>query len=543
MWARRLLACLLVLVLTGCSVADLPLGRELESEEPARSQSPPEAPDLTGPTGPEEDEPPSLDPAAVRLLPQSGARLVFHSGDGSVHESYLRDGDRLVAAVDGEVRATWFITPDGIWRRDPLGTELLRYLPPEPRDGMAWVQGDSDDPVWFLLQKRSECGVLHNSHIPTCWDLTVLNRLTRTVYRFAEHAGILLLETEDLRDTELHQEELRQVQSSTEDWETLLPQADQLPAGPLPEVKKVSAVAFREAMAAAMTEAVRQSGRPYLEIDLDGDGQLERIEGIIGEWNSEPLYLFRSDGRRLPYGFHNFFERGWQHRLRIVNLPDLDRPTLIYEYGIPDEWHRIAPKWFHGHLVPALGWHPKIEEAYGATVHVTPEGALTITNNPTEMGGFTWTRRFRIEPPPESAFMYLARLEEESLEAGPHPEDHRTLLTAAFVSHWFSLPDEMARFIPDPSVRTAFAQEPIRKPLYLPPQPELGQVTFQAYQGIEWPEVEPAPLSADGTTPFLIRIGEYEGFTYYAGTVRFGTAADGRPIILDLAVTKTDFVY
>lgn len=542
---------LLVLGLAGCSVG----GEGPGSRAPVAPTT-----ILPLPQAPDSHEPPPdsyevADPPAVRLLPASGMRVTFSGARSHSTESYLRDGKRLIVAADGQVRTIWLITPDGIWRRDPhadtalstmpgsdLGAEWLRYLPPNPVDDMAWTQGSGSDTVWFLLQKRTACGADQSGlPIAACWDVTVLNRLVRSTYRFAERRGILLMETEDLRDAaSLLREEWPQVHKDNTNWEALRQQADEPPTEPLPMITEVPLSAFHEALRAAL----RVAGRPYTEMDLDGDGTFERIEGRLDEWNMEPLHLFHSDGRRLTHSFINHFENGWQHRLQIVTIPSISRLTVLYEYGLPDGWHRIVPRWFHGHLVPALGWHPKITDAIGAHVAIATNGDVVITNIPEEMGGFTWTRRYRIDITPAEFPMYHAQLETETVEPGPHPQDHHTLLMAAFVSHWFAQAEALERYIPDPVVRSAFQQEPIGKPKYTPGQPELGKVTYQSRRaGPSAPEIESAPIGGDGTTEFLIRANEYEGYTYYAGIVRFGTASDGRAIILDLQVTKSGFIY
>jgi hypothetical protein len=55
--------------------------------------------------------------------------------------------------------------------------------------------------------------------------------------------------------------------------------------------------------------------------------------------------------------------------------------------------------------------------------------------------------------------------------------------------------------------------------------------------------VEPASLDADGSTEFVVRVGQYEGHFYWAGRVTFGTAEDGRLILRQITFEKTGFVY
>ncbi len=452
------------------------------------------------------------DPPSAGLLPKPETPYAYHLSDGTAAEEYyVRDGGRLIGAYNGKTYVTWFITDQGVWRRDPKGPGLLRYLPPEPKDQLAWKQRSGDADVWFLLREKLACQHGQGPDLERCWELTVLNRLERTTYELApgnalppnfivETQGINRVRSDNLlKPAESYTKERNQAQPmEVPPREQLLQEGATWPEGPAPAVMAVTPAEFAAADAAMLTGA----GIASLEIDLNNDGRKERIEGKLGEWHTGPLQLMGADGRPL-WVFHRWLEKGMSHRLDVVSLPGIDRPTLIYQIGRPDSWHSIMFRWLHEGLVGPQGIAPKTDIVSGAGVAVEPDGTVAITNNPAELAGYTLTRRFRLEPTSDS-WHYRATLREERAVAGAYPGNHADLLTAAFVADWFGRADDLARYIPDPATRAAFQGQVPRAP-YSPARAQVGKLEFKkgpapipSHEKV--PEIQPAPVAADGPT-------------------------------------------
>lgn len=152
-------------------------------------------------TGPEIDPaplPPPPPPAATikaqELWPAKDMALSFSIKDANqpvpyrVDEYLLREEGSAVAVQAGNTYATWHITEDGIHRLDPKGGGvLLLYLPETVQDGQVWKQTSGSQDVWFkTVLGPGDCKGIGNQ---PCWDLTVLNRGEKTLFRFAPGYG------------------------------------------------------------------------------------------------------------------------------------------------------------------------------------------------------------------------------------------------------------------------------------------------------------------------------------------------------------------
>ncbi|HYG58675.1 MAG TPA: hypothetical protein VD902_11515, partial [Symbiobacteriaceae bacterium] len=118
---------------------------------------------------------------AAGLFPPSDWQVSFAirdhgtTADYTVVEELLRDGVRVVATQNGSPYVTWVLNQAGLWRLDPRGGgALLRYLPAELQDGMAWKQVSGGADVWFRLNRATECA--GQAAGAKCWTVTVLNR-------------------------------------------------------------------------------------------------------------------------------------------------------------------------------------------------------------------------------------------------------------------------------------------------------------------------------------------------------------------------------
>jgi hypothetical protein len=509
-------------------------------EEPSTGEKPAES---SGPTAPAPDpKGPSGDPETLSLMPAPDRTYVYVVSDEEkpVTETYIRDGERLIGTYNGKVYVTWVVNGQGIWRQDPKGTALLRYLPPDLKPDLAWTQPSGDRTVWFRLRKSS-CEPGNMDRAKVCWELTMLNGAERATFLFAQGEGIVYAASENLARPEASYVKRRSWEPPQEAPGPVAVPTEPAspPSGAPAPVTEVSLAEF----AATETALLREHGA-LLEIDLDGDGKAERVEGRLGVWHAGPLALYDASGQKIRAFYE--IQGGTRHKVVIETVPGLDRPVLLYQAGHPDRVHTINPRWLEdGQVFEAWGWAPKTSLVWGGAIRVEKDGLFTVTGTPSEMAGYDWTRRYRVTRGDGSFSRYEAKLVEDRMTPGPYPTTPDDLVTAAFLARWWGLKEELARYIPDEGVRQGFLAVAVKKPPYYPSPAKLGKVSFETPKdGADpIPKLEPAPLAADQSTDFLIWVGQYEGADYYAGRVTFARADDGRLIISRIEIKQTGFVY
>jgi predicted small lipoprotein YifL len=184
--AAVLLALVTVTTLTGCGKW-LPWNKSAATKTPAQVEAPP----------------PEGGPAAG-MFPSQDQHLAFTVTDRGkqpigVEEDLVREGERLVAAQGGAAPyATWLLNADGVWRKDPKGTALLRYLPRTLRDTQAWKQSSDGVDVWFRIARAEKgCALPAGVQAEQCWGLTVLNRGEKTEFLFASGLGPVSADSEN----------------------------------------------------------------------------------------------------------------------------------------------------------------------------------------------------------------------------------------------------------------------------------------------------------------------------------------------------------
>ncbi|HLN64697.1 MAG TPA: hypothetical protein VK464_24505 [Symbiobacteriaceae bacterium] len=133
---------------------------------------------------------PAPAPTLARTLFPTEPRVAgYDLSDGTKStEVLLPDQQRLVQTYNGVPYITWFFTADGVWRKDPRGDTVLRYLPRDLTDGLVWKHTVPTGSVWFRLTRLSGCQPAGQAPAE-CWQVQVLNRGELTTFTFATGMG------------------------------------------------------------------------------------------------------------------------------------------------------------------------------------------------------------------------------------------------------------------------------------------------------------------------------------------------------------------
>lgn len=513
---RRYWALILVLLLTAC-------GRgQGQPNDPEPKPEPIPAPAPAPTPAPQE---PAAEPApASLLLPREGV-YTFYLTEGfggqsrPVEEEWVREGNRLHATQGGgRPYVTWLLEPDGVWRADPQNPKvLLRYLPPELQDGMAWRQQSGSDWVYFRLRTA-----------PTSnqeWVLTVINRGERTDWRFSNGAHQVAAEAPDrLADAF---------------WKAELPN----PPAPIPAERKAAIVAAAtplptakaavERVSQGLIHTAMQKLRYKAEmVDLNGDGH---SEAIVAAWDrptwfapellSEEEYVVAE----APFtGTSELFLANLGGRPRIVAL------TYAFGGSLRIAWFDWQNENWAPRLATDLG--PKLIGWTPATrAEALSDGRLRIEWEP------------KRDPAEHRQVRHLRLTEDGHVEWldevwGPRaanlrdPESPEELLQAFFFTQWFGLQDEAKRYVARPEMAASF---PVSgQPVAFGRNGEAGIGRVEGHC-----EVVKQEPPASGPIPFYASIGQYEGALVQTGTAQVAKAADGRWVIESLEIRDTCDTY
>lgn len=479
-------------------------------------------------------------PAEVLLPPTDSLLTYYATGQDRITEQYIRDGARLIGAANQKTRVTWYINEFGVWQRDaldPTGSTWLRYLPPVLVQGLTWRQQSAGAEVWFRLTERTACGYLMGQELERCWELAMINRGTRTIYRFAAPYGVIHIRHDDLRDPKgSYEKELTRVEPgtvSTELRQRMYTDSDYLRSGPMPAVSEANPDQFVQAQLTALNAA----GRPYRLIDLDADGVEERVEGEIGQATNHPLLIWNRDGLEVSRGYGS----RPPHHADLIYMPWLDRPALMIRSTVKERPPILSLLWLRREgLTPTFGWHPKATQTFGNSVQMLADGQLEITWDMQDPAGHTWVRTYRIEP---GTPWYRANLTREDFRpSGPQvqrPKTEADLITAAFVARWYNLNEELELYFADPGAADSFrARRDVERPPYLPGKAQVGKLIPPA-RSTDPPRLESASPGEDGSIEFMIRVQEYESSTYYTGRAVITKRADDTLVIKRLEFKRT----
>lgn len=496
---------------------------------------------VTAPVTPNGNYRPPTEPAApgtdrsADLLPASSLRVQYQIRERSaretaqVREILLREEDRLIAAAEGKVYAVWLIRPDGVWRKDPKGPALLRYLPARLEHGLTWKQTSGEAEVWFQLNRED-----------TIWAVTVLNRGERTTIRFAAGQGPIGAAAENHAKPSASFAKLMESSNayspSPQEQRDLLAQA---PAGAQEKLAEVVPAAPAEFARAGRSQVLTGGhGLPVLEADLDGDGTPELVRGYLDRWTDELVEFFRADGSSMSYP--NFDQK----RLRQVRFQGSPRVYFLQESGQPDQPHSITLLALirdeynkDGRVEGIYGWEIKSQGTTGNRITLNPEGRIHVEWDMGDAARHTRVREYQLmesEPRPN-----VRLVETRFLPQGEqllYPATHADLATAVFFARWFNLIDELPRYFATPEAAAAFAKDGrVGSAEFGPGTVTLGVVQPPASSS-EKLNVTAGPLGPDGKVGFAASVYGYEWGNQVWGTISFGTASDGRLIIKTITV-------
>lgn len=274
--------------------------------------------------------------------------------------------------------------------------------------------------------------------------------------------------------------------------------------------------------------AAAEFGRPVQELDLNGDGKVEGIIGVLGQWHGEEVLIVDHDGNHRMT-LNGSLPPSVLGRVDLVPGPGLPNPVLVVQTGSPDQWHRMWFTWMEGEqFVSPWGWHPKTNLAFGQGYAIQPDGTVEITGS---LAGHSFVRQYRIERAEGDSFTpYQAVLQDEQVTPGPYPTTAADLLTALFIARWYDLHDQIERYVPDPAVRAAFMAQDVGRVLYAPVPVQVGRLV----EGDYGPRIEPGEPDSQGYVEFLASVQQYEGGSYWTGRAVIGTAEDGRRVVTGL---------
>ncbi len=526
---RKVVLLLVAVMVAACSRAPQPPADEKPVQAPVQ---PPIQDPVQAPATHEATLFPAEDRQVAYMIRDQGA-----PEETAVQEHLLRDGDRVAAVAGGKVYAVWYLRPDGVWRADPKNKgALLRYLPPEPKDGLIWHQKSGEAEVWFRLAETKECAQL----VPTCWELTVLGRGERTVFRFVQGLGPIYAAADNWADPSLSFEkylapEGRPAPLPAGERQRLLGEVTAPPqAAPVVD-------GTAEQFETAVYEQAAVAGREVLRLDLNGDGKLDLVRGRFGVWSTAPLEFYEADGTRVGRSaVYKGEQRVEKLQFKGMRLPGFLVQTRSERDGngvtiVTASANTYMKTW---EMAPVYGWGMKTQGAPADRVKWTEDGTITVEwdlKDPARHTKVTVYKWYEDQAQTWSGVkQHSAAYRPEGKELA-YPSTPKDLLQAAFVARWLGLNEELPRYFATPQAAAAFgADKRVSAPDYGPGEVRIGQVTPPTAPHTCGPEVREADPQGPGPHAFAAYWGGYEWCEAVWGTVTFGQDAQGRPVIVEL---------
>jgi len=486
-------------------------------------------------------------PATI-LYPDKDVRLTFDVLDRGaprptpITEQLLREPDRIVATYNGTPYVTWVTNANGIWRQDPKGPALLRYLPAQMRDGDAWKQVSGNSEVWFRLrQEAGPCGAV--SQPEQCWVLAVVNRSEYTEFHFAGGLGPVRVSDENwATPADSFEKSITSQQPVTlaaTDRKQLLDRAP-VPTGAAAAVSATTAAEFEANLKAAQAQASATAVAAAVQADLDGDGKPDLITGVVGVWTGGAIAFASAAGGNLG---NLAPPAGNQQRVTLVQVAGLAHPVVLYETGDPSQPHSIALlAAYDGQLNPLCCMAPKVAATTGNKASVNAEGLVRVDWEMGDVAGHRRVSFYRLVP--DESKQPGMRLESAKFEpagaALAYPQNQTDLLKAAFFARWYGLGDELAHYFATSADAAAFAADKrVNSPDYGPGEVQLGKVTPPPAKECK-PKVEAGP--AGNSSGFAAVATGYEWCGSAWGTVTFSKDPQGRPVIQKLSLDGNAFL-
>jgi hypothetical protein len=494
---RSLVGLMLVLLLAGCS-----------SSAPTKMESPsvsPGEPSLGSPQISWTGNHPFL-PDQDFIFSWSRSSM---AGQTAMTEEWVRQEGRIIVLEQGRPIRQWAIGPAGVWAPDPQNPGLmLRFLPPEPQDGLVWHQESEGLWVWFRLRQTASGG---NDR----WLLTMLNRGQRYDYEFNPPNS--LVTWRDGNSVTMGAGSAQPINSV--DRAAILGAIPPLPTRLAPVVTADQA-AFADAL-------VGLPDQRRIAVDIDGDGQAEQIVGALESWTGSPIDLLSAKGAHL----------------RSIVLGSIARTEVIMVDQEPrlliDEGGALHVRWFdrHGEQA-ATSMGPDPFQTPFTSYRQLGDGRLEVVWDPGDAAGHRRIRTLRLQPSGEVA------LEAERWEAVDGTLRPAATALAAleglFFTRWYDRPDAEARsYLVNPDdLALVKSLGPIRAGLGTELHFALipaGSVDCQSERA-----AEPGPESWGGLSGFVV-MEMYPGGAadIILGRASFARAADGRVRIQQLKILKT----
>lgn len=490
---RTLVGLLLMLLLAGCS------------------HSPAESPSVT--PGDQTDQQPQVAwTGSHPFLPDQDFIFSWSRSargyESAFTEQWVRMEGRIIVAQGGRPIHQWAIGPTGVWAPDPENSEImLRFLPPEPVDDMAWHQESAGETVWFRLRQTAGGG---NDQ----WLLTMLNRGARYDYLFFPPNSMI---------------SMRDGSSVTVGGGS---------AQPLNWTERAAIVAAVPPLPTHLAPVVTADQAAFAEvlvglpdqrrITFDVDGQSFQMVGALGSWSGSPIDVLNAQGAHL-----RSLSLGLVHT-EVIMVGG--QPRLLIDGG----GGALHLRWFDQNgeqVAPSMG--PDPYQTFFTRYRQLGDGRLEVVWEPGDAAGHRRVRTLRLEP---SGAVALEAERWEAVDSSLRPPaTPMAALEGLFFTRWYGRPDSEAKsYLANPAdLAILKALPPIRPAL----STDLRFATFPSPAGRDCQReraAEPGAESWGSLNGFAVSEMYPGGASDVTlGRASFARAPDGRVLVQQLQILQT----